>query len=272
TLKEALNTIIFRAEESLQHLSSPSLRDTSSGDGLKDLLGKVQQTIDDTLATLRDFKVSDALNIVHDSKIKDTLQVLQQKIGQSQDMINSLKDGHQKVSINPADDQKALLLRLKDFLQHDKTFDMMKYSGTRQEDVLNTVDKFIKNIEHFQVNSRVNDMVYTFLPFAWKELKDGEFLFKKNKYNAKKSYTCDINLDLDKMGKLSISTTVSEGTFFISFNAEKSETRDAIVQNRNELEKRFAGVGLKLSVINIGLKQNIDFKETKVEKGLNLKV
>ncbi|MBF0319549.1 MAG: flagellar hook-length control protein FliK [Nitrospirae bacterium] len=182
------------------------------------------------------------------------------------------KNEHAKASVNVNDDQKALLLKIKDLLQSDKMTEALKYSQANRDELTATVDKFIKNIEFFQLTSRANDMVCTFLPFSWNELRDGELLFKKNKYHAKKSFTCDINLDLDRLGKLSISVTVADGGFFLSFNAEKGSTKQLIMENKAELEKRFAESGLSLKIINIGQKSKLDFAEKTKSGGLDLRI
>ncbi|MCG6552300.1 MAG: flagellar hook-length control protein FliK, partial [Candidatus Magnetominusculus sp. LBB02] len=164
------------------------------------------------------------------------------------------KEEHTKAVININNDPKALLLKVRELLQDDKTSESMKYSGAKHDELALTVDKFIKNIEFFQLTSKANDMIYTYLPLQWNGLKDGELLFKKNKYHAQKSFTCDINLDLDKLGKLSVSVTKADSGFFISFNAEKDSTKQLILENKGELEQRFAAAGLSLKIVNVGQK------------------
>ncbi|MEO5357724.1 MAG: flagellar hook-length control protein FliK [Nitrospirae bacterium YQR-1] len=171
-----------------------------------------------------------------------------------------------------SNDQKALLLKAKDVVEQERIGQLLRQSGASKDEITNTIDKFIRNIEHYQINSRANETIYTFLPFSWPEMKDGQLLFKKNKYNAKKSFSCDINLDLGNMGKLSISTTVSEGSFFLSFYAQKKETMELIADNKAELESRFLAAGLPLKVINVGQKSKLNINESLKEKGLSLKV
>ncbi|MBF0486820.1 MAG: flagellar hook-length control protein FliK, partial [Nitrospirae bacterium] len=179
--------------------------------------------------------------------------------------------------LNVNNDQKALLLKIKNILQDDKMVEALKNSPAKRDELVGVVDKFIKNIEFYQVSSRANDMVSTYLPFLWNELRDGELLFKKNKYHAKKSFTCDINLDLDRLGKISASVTAADGGFFVSFNVEKDNTKQLIMENKGELEKRFAANGLTLKVINVGQKTRLDFAENNDKKrtpsgGLDLRI
>ncbi|MBF0456330.1 MAG: flagellar hook-length control protein FliK [Nitrospirae bacterium] len=181
------------------------------------------------------------------------------------------KDEHVRAALDI--DSKALLLKIRDILQDDKMTDALKYSPAKRDDLVGVVDKFIKNIEYFQLTSRANDMVYTYLPFLWNELKDGELLFKKNKYHAKKSFTCDINLDLDRLGKISVSVTAADGGFYVSFNAEKEKTKQLILENKGELEKGFVTNGLFLKIINVGQKGKLDFAAAKTTTGgLDLRI
>ncbi|MBF0517957.1 MAG: flagellar hook-length control protein FliK, partial [Nitrospirae bacterium] len=182
------------------------------------------------------------------------------------------KDEHIKTALNVDNDQKALLLKIRNILQDERMSEVLKYSPSKREDLAGAVDKFIKNIEYYQLSSRANDMVYTYLPFLWNELKDGELLFKKNKYHAQKSFTCDINLDLDKLGKLSISVTTADSGFFVSFNAEKDNTKQLILQNKDDLEKRFKAAGLTLKIINVGQKTKLDFAGKNPSGGLDLRI
>ena len=133
-----------------------------------------------------------------------------------------------------------------------------------------TVDNFIRNIEFFQFTSRLNDMFCTFLPVMWDDLKDSEFIFKKDKRDRKSHYTCGINLSLESLGKLSISVTISDKVFYISFHAEESEIANLLRSQKHVLEERFASEGLKLNAINIDQKKVV-FGETPRQE-VNVKI
>lgn len=168
-------------------------------------------------------------------------------------------------------DQKGLLLRIKDLMTDDHVTAALRSSGLKPEEIINGIEKFIRNIEFFQVTSRINDMLYTFLPVVWQELKDGELSFRRQRDDERESYTCDINLDLEPAGKLSASVTVFEGSFYVSFNTEKPETKDLLLAEKKRLEQQFADAGLRLQVINVGQGQEIVFG-AKQRQGLDLKV
>ncbi|MBF0343045.1 MAG: flagellar hook-length control protein FliK [Nitrospirae bacterium] len=252
-IRGALNTIILKAEEGLY-----AMQEFKADVDLRQVLN----------ATLQ--KVQDALQLPVDDKLRESLTFIKQKLIDVVQSYDSSKQEHIRSSINFADDQKALLLKLQDLLTEDRVSDILKYSSGKQQDVPGMVERLIKNIEYFQLTSRANDMVYSFLPFSWNELKDGEMLFKKNKYSSKKTVTCDINLNLKRLGKLSISATISDKMFFVSFYAERPETKDLIVARRGDLERRFTDAGLSLRIVNMGLKENIDFADAHNDKSLNL--
>ncbi|KJU82225.1 hypothetical protein MBAV_005575 [Candidatus Magnetobacterium bavaricum] len=254
-IRGALNTIVFKAEEGLY-----ALQEVKSDIDLRQLLNAPLE------------KVELALKLPIADKLRDSLTFLKQKLLEIMQTHDPSKHEEPKTSINFADDQKSLLFRLQDVLSEGRVADILKYSVGRRDDIPDIVERLIKHIEFFQVSSKANDMVYSFVPFSWQGLRDGEMLFKKNKYSSKKTFTCDINLNLWQLGKLSISATVSDRVFFISFRAERAETKDLIVAHRGELERRFAKAGLSLQVINVAMKETIDFAEAKNTNALDLVV
>ncbi len=148
-------------------------------------------------------------------------------------------------------DLKALLLNLRKLLKDQSIVNTLKKEGFKIAELSSTTDNFIKHIEFFQFTSRFNDMFYTFLPVLWDDLKDGEFVFKKDKRHGKQAYSCGINLDLDSLGKLSISVTISDKAFYLTFHAEKANVANLIRSQKHLLEERFASQGLTLKAINI---------------------
>ncbi len=166
---------------------------------------------------------------------------------------------------------KALLLRLRNLLKDQNVINALKQAGHNISELSGTVDKFIKNIELFQLTSKFNDMFYTFLPVLWDDLRDGEFLFRKNREKGKESYTCDINLDLDSIGKLSISVTILDKSFFITFYSERHEVNELIKSQKHVLEARFASQGMPLKAINFNHKKTIPFGKAN-DQGVDVKI
>ncbi len=179
--------------------------------------------------------------------------------------------GERLKSLLSGGDHKMELLKLKEALQDPQLAAVLQRTGIKPSEVGGMVDKLIKNVEFFQLTSQVNDAIYTFLPLTWQELKEGELSFKKGRDGRGESYTCDINLDLEPAGKLSVAVTLYEGNFFVTFYAADEKLRQMIDSNREFLETKFSAAGLNLRVVNVGQKQEIDFGAKKTQ-GLNIKV
>jgi hypothetical protein len=175
------------------------------------------------------------------------------------------------IALQAEGDLKGLLLRLKNLLKTQDAAEILKQAGLRVSEVSSMIEKFTRHIEFFQLTSKINDMFYTFLPVQWEGLKDSEFLFRKNKDDKNDSCTCDINLDLEKLGKLSVSVTAVEKAFYVSFFAERPEIAAMIGSGKKMLEERFASQGLLLKAINVNEKQRIDFGKIQ-DEGVNIKI
>jgi len=168
-------------------------------------------------------------------------------------------------------DLKALLMKLQRLFKDRNTVNILRQTGYNMAELSSIVDKFLKNIEFFQLTSRLNDMFYTFLPVLWDDLRDGEFLFRKNREGGRESYTCDINLDIESLGKLSISVTILDKSFYITFFTERNEVKDLIQLQKHILESRFASQGLSLKAINFNYKKDIPFGKA-AEQGVDVKI
>lgn len=169
-----------------------------------------------------------------------------------------------------SDDHKLALLRLKAALEDEAFMVALYKTGLKADEISATVDKLIRNIEFFQVSSSVNDAVYTFLPLTWHGLSEGELCFKKGMEGMRASYTCEINLDLDPMGRLSVSVTLFEGGFYLTFHAEETGAKELISKNREHLERKFSEAGLTLKALNISRKKDIAFGPER-RQGLDIK-
>ena len=175
------------------------------------------------------------------------------------------------IALQSDGDLKGLLLKLDNILKDAEVIQTLKQAGFKASDMSDKVEKFVRNIEFFQLTSKVNDMFYTFMPVLWEGLKDGEFLFKKNKGRENDSYACDINLDLERLGKLSVSVTSMEKAFYVSFFIEQPEVAAIVTSEKKALQERFTSQGLTLKAITINQKKKIDFGKVQ-NKGVNIKI
>jgi len=154
-------------------------------------------------------------------------------------------------------DLKAGLLQLKQLVVEDgketlKGFSTADLTPTQREIAVRVIDGLIKDIETFQVLSKTTDSFYTFLPINWQELKDGEVSFKRGRSDAKGiSYSCRINLDLERFGKLSVMVMMYNKEFLVSFRAENPAFQAILNNNAKELQDSFIARGLNLKAVNV---------------------
>jgi len=167
-------------------------------------------------------------------------------------------------------DLKVLLFKIKKMLIDQKVINRLKQAGLLPEEISRAADKFIKHIEFFQFSSRVNDMFCTFLPVMWEGFHDGELLFKKGQHNKNPSYTCDLNLDLKTLGKLSISITTVNKDFYVTFHVDNQKTQKLINSEKINLTERFASLGMPLKALSINHRKDISFG-TMQQKEISMK-
>ncbi|MDA8239469.1 MAG: flagellar hook-length control protein FliK [Nitrospiraceae bacterium] len=160
-------------------------------------------------------------------------------------------------------DLKGLLLKFRELLKDETIEDSLRSSGRSPAAAANVVDRLIKNIEFFQLTSQIHDVFYTFLPVSWGDLRDGELTLREGRSGEDRSYTCDITLELESVGRLSVSVTLFGGAFNVSFHAERADTASLLDSGKGDLEKRFRDSGLPLRIVNVGRRTAINFRVIK---------
>ncbi len=176
-----------------------------------------------------------------------------------------------KTVFTPETDQKALLLKVGELLKDGDIVASLKAAGVNAPEVSGVVDRLLKNIEFFQLSSRVNDVLYTFLPLTWQEMRDGEITFKQETRSGSRAFTCDINLDLVTLGRLAVSITLFEGSYHVTFYAEDPDTLGLIEAEKGLLEMGFSEGGMPLRALNVTTRRRISFGVAE-KNGLDIKV
>lgn len=161
-------------------------------------------------------------------------------------------------------DIKGLLLRLKDVLKSNQFLT----SEINTKELQRSVEGFLKIIEFYQFSSFLNNVLYTYLPLSWLDLKDREIVFKKRE---DESFLCEISLDIEGFGRLNISVSYQNKSVYISFYSEDKKILSIIDANIKQLEKRFEDSNLSLKAINIIEKERHDF-DLKDKEGVSFKV
>lgn len=135
-------------------------------------------------------------------------------------------------------------------LDKDLKANLLRLSG---EGILKKeVLSLIRDIEAFQILSKVTDSFYSFLPLIWKDLRDGGIMFKKGEdKGGDKNFFCRLNLDLKRHGRIAVMVTLHNKDFFVSFFVEDTGFRRVIEENKELLQNLFIDRGLNLKVINV---------------------
>jgi len=169
------------------------------------------------------------------------------------------------------DDQKRLLMRLKEIVGSEQVSNILKFEGLKKSDIIDTIDRFIKNIEFYQLSSNINDMLYTYVPIIWNDMRDGQMIFKKEKKGDSNSFTCDIKLDLVSLGLIIATITWYKDEFYIYFNTQTSLTAGLLTMEKGELKKRFEAAGLNIKHINVIETKGLTFTNNEPH-GLDVRV
>lgn len=205
-------------------------------------------------------------------ELKDALMQLDQKgVSLSPELKDALRSDPRSLSAQanmPVDplqsDFKARLLRVRESLleQQDQLLKLDPFARTADgkpvsekkallEQMLQSIDGLLKDVETFQLLSKLTDSFYTFLPFIWKGLREAEIAFKSSRGGPQgRSYYCLVHLDLEELGKLETIAMMAGSEFLVSFKTDHDAFRSVLNANLNELREMFAAKGLNLGMVN----------------------
>jgi hypothetical protein len=156
-------------------------------------------------------------------------------------------------------DRKGVLLRLGEALRERGTAAAVKASGGIPGEAAVKADALVSTIESYQLASAANGILYAPLALDWKELTDGEILFRKRSRGGGESYTCELNLDLRPLGRMGVSVTMYDGAFYVSFSPEQEAARALMASSSVEVETRFREAGLALKAVAVQKKHRVAF-------------
>jgi flagellar hook-length control protein FliK len=182
-------------------------------------------------------------------------------------------------------DLKAIILQLKENIQIKKEANFSSgflqrflEKGGKSGDskaplppkVFNGIDTLVKDIETFQLLSKISESFHTFLPIHWDELKRGELVLKKRKQSKESFYSCGIHLNLEKLGSVSVFLFMQSGDFFVNIKTDHSKLKSKIRSHLEELREGFNREGINLKGVSILEKgdvqedplERMDYEET----------
>ncbi len=153
-------------------------------------------------------------------------------------LLNSINEKSSTTQITKSD-VKAILLSLKN-----------DPSLKQHHNIQNNIENTLSQINAVQANALIGENFTSYIPFAWDNLKDGYFSIVKLK--TENGFSCKIELDLNKYGKVDILML-----FHQEFLSMKMDIKDKEFENR--LKKDFSI--LQQALKKLGFKNSIFFSE-----------
>ncbi|GIW46234.1 MAG: hypothetical protein KatS3mg078_0111 [Deltaproteobacteria bacterium] len=145
-------------------------------------------------------------------------------------------------------DMKLSLLKIKELLEEGAG----AREGIRDKGILEQVNTLLKDIETYQILSKVTDSLYTFLPVTWRGFKDVDIMLKKTGIGCKDQlYVCRIQFDTERLGNLTATVLMYRDGFFVVFKTKSPFFLKLLNLYVNELEEAFRNKGLSLKVVRI---------------------
>lgn len=159
-----------------------------------------------------------------------------------------------------AGDLKAALLRLKDTVLRPGFLDLIA-STLKPKELIETLNSVLSNIEFYQLQSKLTDSLQFFLPLIWKELRDGELIFRESDSGkpGENSFSCSINLDLERTGKIRVNLLLQRGYVHVVCAAENKIFSGLLQESYGLIEKRFESSGLRIGSLTVQHQERIDF-------------
>ncbi len=160
-----------------------------------------------------------------------------------------------------ANDLKASLLRLKDtFLNSPGKLENLR-SMIRPDELIDALNTVIRNIEFYQLQSKLTDSLQFFLPLIWKQLRDGEIIFRESDRGqpGDSSYSCIIHLDLEDVGKVKVNLLLHAGHIHMACSAENESLYHLLQGGVDMLKDQFSKAGLRIGRLQMHHQAGISF-------------
>jgi len=165
---------------------------------------------------------------------------------------SNLKNG-----IDIKDDLKAKILKAK--------------ADTTNPQTIQKLDKALLQIDYFQLLSHISNDNYIFLPFYWKDLKDGKIIIKKYK---KDSFYCNLELNLVDYGELKIKIALNnEKNLDIKIFSNSEKLKKNLLNLEDSLKENLKKENLNLTSISFKeLKKDLYLTQEELNMGFEVKV
>jgi len=170
-------------------------------------------------------------------------------------------------------DLKGALLSLQDSLRDEALAGRLLRHNVNPDSLNTAVERLIRNIEFHQLQSRLNDSLQVFIPFIWKELRDGELIIRES-YSGKppaRRYSCIVNIDLEGPGRVIAHVLLQAGCFHVSFVTENRAFADLLNEGLPVLERQFEASGLRAGSMSARYEEKVDTGKA-VSEGLDVRI
>lgn len=172
-----------------------------------------------------------------------------------------------------ANDLKAVLLKARAALDDPVVSSQLRDAGVNPKDLGRTLNALVNNLEFQQLQSKLGESLQLFLPLFWHGLNEEWVKFKsKGKGEAAgASWSCTINLDLERVGKLRSQVLLQSGFVHVKVYSDNPAFVDAFKQNQELLNAQFDGARIKLGGLSVMFRQQLDFNE-ELPEGLDIRI
>jgi hypothetical protein len=170
-----------------------------------------------------------------------------------------------------ASDLKASLLRLKDMFLAPAVLEHLR-GRQNTDELLCALNTVIRNIEFYQLQSKLTDSLQFFLPVIWCDLRDGEVIMREydRGKTGDRSVTCTVNLDLERAGRVRVNLISQGGCVHVTCIAEKSDFARLLQEGVAVLTDQFDAAGIGLGHIVVHQQPTINFDNNRAP-GLSIR-
>ncbi len=172
-----------------------------------------------------------------------------------------------------AGDLKASLLRLKDTLLAPAVLEHVRTS-VNPDDLLGALNAVLRNIEFYQLRSKLSDSLQFFLPLVWKQLTDGEIIMREYGHGepGARSYACTVNVELEGIGKIRVLLAYQAGAVQVTCTAEDKRLSELFREGADMLEMQFRSSGLRLGHLSVYHAPRIEFPRNASSEEFSIRV
>ena len=105
-----------------------------------------------------------------------------------------------------------------------------------KKDISSEEKRLLKEIESYQILSRLTGGIFSYIPVLWEDLKRGDIFMKKGN-KGKNVYFCRIDLDFKSLGKVFTGIFLFGKDLYLNFYVENEKLKNLINNETEELRK-----------------------------------